>query len=894
MRANSAVTNQATVNTTCPYCGVGCGISAQAGDDGLQFSGDVRHPANYGRLCSKGSAVGDTLTDANRLLYPEINGQRVDWDNALDAVADGLRQVIEQHGPDAVAFYLSGQLLTEDYYVANKLMKGFIGTANVDTNSRLCMSSSVAGHKRAFGADIVPGNYDDLERADLIVLVGSNLAWCHPVLYQRIVKARADGAGPQIVVIDPRRTATCDAADLHLPLKPGGDTALFNGLLGYLHAQAVQDADYIAAHTEGYAEALAEARRDAPDIDTVAQRCGLESAAVEKFYRLFAVTEKTVTIYSQGVNQSSYGTDKVNAIINCHLATGRIGKLGMGPFSVTGQPNAMGGREVGGLANMLAAHQDFTPTAIDRVGRFWRAPRMATEPGLKAVDLFQAVSAGKIKAIWIMATNPVVSLPDADAVKAALQRCPLVVVSDLYRDTDTAAVADVLLPALGWGEKDGTVTNSERRISRQRAFLPAPGEARPDWWIVSAVGQRLGFAQAFAYTRPAQIFREHAALSGFENDGSRAFDISGLAELNDAEYDALEPVQWPVPANRRSGTARLFAQGGFVTPTQRARFVAIGSRAPVNPVDDDYPLVLNTGRVRDQWHTMTRTGLSARLMSHCPEPYAELHPLDAAAHGISDESLVRIGSRWGEAVVRAKTSSEQQPGTLFVPMHWSVQYASRGRIDTVVNPATDPVSGQPESKHTPVRIEPYRAAWHGFVLAREALDFGKIGYRISVRGDGYWRYELADTEAVSDWRQRTRRLNEAAGDQWLEYHDAAAGGYRAAAIRDGRLQLCVFIESSPQTLPLRTWLGSLFAQAELTREERLYLLAGRPGDGTDAGPIVCSCFQVGLHTLRAAIQDQELVTTQAIGAALKAGTNCGSCLPELRKLIMEAEVEQAV
>ena len=518
-------------------------------------------------------------------------------------------------------------MLTEDYYVANKLMKGFIGSANIDTNSRLCMASSVAGHRRAFGGDVVPGNYEDLELADLVVLVGSNLAWCHPVLYQRLVRAKSE-RGTRIVVIDPRRTATCDAADLHLAIRPGSDVLLFNGLLAHLGRAGAMDQDFIATHTNDFAQAFLSAGDDACDMDAVASGCGLTLGEIQEFYGLFANTPATVTVYSQGVNQSSRGTDKVNAIVNCHLATGRIGRPGMGPFSITGQPNAMGGREVGGLANQLAAHMGFTPDAIDRVGRFWQAPRMAEREGLKAVDLFQAIEAGKIKALWVMATNPAVSLPDADRVNRALASCPFVVVSDCTRDTDTTAYADVLLPATGWGEKDGTVTNSERRISRQRGFLPHPGEAKPDWWIISQVAARMGWADAFAYQSPADIFAEHAALSAFENDGSRAFDIGALA---DADYDTLPPTQWPAKASPANGTARLFAEGGFPTSDTRARFVAVQAEGPATSTSAEYPFILNTGRIRDQWHTMTRTGLVPRLSSHIAEPFVAINPTDAAA-----------------------------------------------------------------------------------------------------------------------------------------------------------------------------------------------------------------------------------------------------------------------
>ena len=879
------------VRTTCPYCGVGCGVKVTIdADGGARVAGDETHPANYGRLCSKGAALGETLSLDDRLLYPEIAGQRVSWDEAITKIANGFCRALLKHGPDAVAFYVSGQLLTEDYYVANKLMKGCLGGANIDTNSRLCMSSSVAGHKRAFGTDTVPGCYEDLEEADVVVLVGSNLAWCHPVLYQRILAARERRGGkPSLVVIDPRRTTTCDVAETHLPLKPGSDTALFNGLLVHLYQQNRLDPEFLDEHVAGFWSAYQTAKEVAPNVPAVAARTGLPESAVAEFYGLWGRTRKVVTVYSQGVNQSAHGSDKVNAIINCHLATGRIGQPGMGPFSVTGQPNAMGGREVGGLANQLAAHMDFAPEDVERVQRFWQAPAIAQGPGLKAVDLFKAVADGKIKALWIMGTNPVVSMPDADQVREALRRCPLVVVSDAVADTDTMRLARIKLPALTWGEKEGTVTNSERRISRQRTFLPPPGEAKPDWWAMTQVARRLGFEAWFPFESAAAVFREHAALSGFENENARRdFDISALADLSDTDYDALQPVQWPLPHGVTVGTARLFGAGGFFTADGRARCVAIGERAPAHAVDDSFPLVLNSGRIRDQWHTMTRTGKTARLTGHIPEPYVEIHPVDALACGVSENGLARVHSRWGEMIVRVRTNPEQQPGSVFVPMHWGTPLAPRGRVNAAVNPVVDPLSGQPESKHTPVRVQAYRPRWHGFLLSRAAIDPPAVEYRVSVRDRECWRYELAGEESVEDWPSRARGL---LGDEpaweWLEFADLGTGRYRGAVLVDGRLHACLFVAPGPE-LPLRGWLAGLFAASELDSTERASLLAGRPGQGQrDNGRIVCACFGVGLNTLTAAIRDQRLITPEAIGAALQAGTNCGSCVPELRQLIAQ-------
>ena len=874
-----------TIRSTCPYCGVGCGVVVSVEFAGLKLSGDTQHPANFGRLCSKGTALADTLDHEGRLLHPLVNGQRASWDAALEHVADGFNKIIAEHGPDAVAFYVSGQLLTEDYYVANKLMKGFIGSANIDTNSRLCMSTAVAAHKRAFGADAVPLCYEDVELADLVVIVGSNLAWAHPVLYQRLVAAKKMRPEIQVVVIDPRRTATCDIADLHLAIAPGADAYLFNGLLHHLRREDALNLAYVEAHVEGFAAAF-EAARAVSSIPKVAQVCGVPESQVSEFFRLFERTERTVTIFSQGINQSSSGVDKANAIINVHLATGRIGKPGMGPFSVTGQPNAMGGREVGGLANQLAAHMDFSDAdSIDLVSRFWDAPDIAQAPGLKAVDMFQAIADGKIKAVWIMGTNPVVSLPDADKVRAALLGCELVVVSDCVRHTDTTACADILLPAAGWGEKDGTVTNSERRISRQRSFLPAVSEAKPDWWIITQVAQRMGFAVAFAYTKPAQIFREHARLSGFENIGQRTFDISALEELNDTEYDSLQPVQWPLNAQSPKGTQRLFADGKFYTPSGKARMVAVAPQLPAVATNDDFPLVLNTGRIRDQWHTMTRTGKVSRLNAQVFESFVQVHASDAQAHQLQDGGLARLTSRHGTMLARVQVSEDQRQGSVFVPMHWNDVFAKSARVDALVAPITDPISGQPESKHTPVRVEPYLPVWQGFVLSRTRLEMNDTSYCACTLGDGYWRHEIAGEVLPQAWRDWVQAAASTNGD-WIEYKDAAMGRYRTACLQGGRLEVAFFI-APDQRLPEREWLSSLFSQDQLSPSDLAGLLSARPPKGavSNTGRIVCACNSVGEKTILNAITTQGLNSVDAVGQCLKAGTGCGSCVPEIRRLL---------
>src|ERR1700712_775241 len=716
------------VSTTCAYCGVGCGILATPdGHGGAAISGDPDHPANFGRLCSKGSALGETLGLANRLLYPMIrcdkgSMERVAWSDALDHVAHRFQHIIARDGPGAVAFYLSGQLLTEDYYVANKLMKGFLGSANVDTNSRLCMASSVAGHRRAFGADTVPGCYDDLDRADLLVLVGSNAAWCHPVLFQRML-ANKQKRGARIVVIDPRRTDTAGDADLFLGLKPGTDTALFSGLLVHLSDNGALDRDYIEAHTTGFDEALARTRSIAGSVGATALATGLSEPDVATFFQMFRTTPRVVTLYSQGVNQSAQGTDKVNAIINCHLATGRIGKSGASPFSLTGQPNAMGGREVGGLANQLAAHMGFTPPDIDRVRRFWKAPRIATHEGLKAVQMFEAIGRGEIKALWVIGTNPAVSLPDADAARSRLKKLELFVVAENVRSNDTVnAGAHVLLPAQAWGEKSGTVTNSERRISRQRAFIEPPGETRPDWWIVGEVAKRLGFGAGFDFNSAAAVFREHAALSAFENHGSRDFDIGALQSLSDEAFDAMAPVLWPNRLGDTEAQERFFAEGGFFANDHRARFIAPEIPALRTETSAGRPLRLNTGRIRDQWQTMTRTGMSPRLGQQLPDPFVEVHPDDALRFGVFDDGFARVTTDYGQCTLKVVVSERQQRGMLFAPIHWSEATASAARVGALVAPFTDPFSGQPENKATPASIAPYEYVFRGFALSRTELE----------------------------------------------------------------------------------------------------------------------------------------------------------------------------
>ena len=864
--------------STCPYCGVGCGVLLRPdGQGGLSVRGDPDHPANFGRLCSKGSALAETVGFDGRLETPLINGKQAKWEDALQLVADKFSATIAEHGPDSTAFYVSGQLLTEDYYVANKLMKGFIGSANIDTNSRLCMASSVAGHKRAFGTDTVPGTYEDLDQADLVVLVGSNLAWCHPILHQRVLAARKS-RGTKIVVIDPRRTASCDEADMHLAIAPGGDVALFNRLLGAIYEGGATDAGFLPK-TEGFDQALQSA------LSTDASVTGLTEQELADFCKLWMRHEKVVTVYSQGVNQSTSGSDKVNAILNCHLATGRIGKPGCGPFSVTGQPNAMGGREVGGLANMLACHLDLE-NADHRtaVREFWGAPAAPDKPGLKAVDMFRAVGDGQIKALWIIHTNPAVTMPDANAVRDAIAGCDFVVVSEITGATDTARLADVLLPAAAWAEKNGTVTNSDRTISRQRAVLTAPGTARMDWDILAEVGRRMGWTSAFDYETPSEIFREYAALSGVAAQFGRDFDISGLCDLDDSGYEEFAPTRWPITKIRTGG--RFFADGAFYHPNGLGRFIPVTHRPPAARTEPRYPFRLNTGRNRDQWHTMTRTALSPRLSAHLAEPYLDMHPADAADLGLNAADLVTVTNPIGSAILRIRITDAQRRGDVFAPMHWTGETAPSARIDALVPGAVDPISGQPESKAAAAAVTRFDAGWYGFAVSARPMTLDAPYWALARTTTGY-RAELAGTEAITDWEDEARNILNATDAQAITVAVTAKVTARVALFDCAQLIGALFIAPEPVAV-MRDYLATLPGNDEPG------VLSGRPaGDRPDPGPTLCSCFSVGVNTIVTAIETDGLATVDAVGAALQAGTNCGSCRSEIAALLARTSHKEA-
>lgn len=847
--------------TTCPYCGVGCGVLATRSTDGVvTISGDPEHPANFGKLCSKGLALGETLGHEQRLLSPIIAGAEASWHEATSLIAQKFSDAIAEHGPDSVAFYVSGQLLTEDYYVANKLMKGFIGSANIDTNSRLCMASAVAGHKRAFGADVVPCNYTDLEQADLVVLVGSNLAWCHPILFQRLQAAR-EQRGTKLVVIDPRKTASAIDADLFLQLMPGSDVALFNGLLRDLYQRGEIDSQFVFAHTQGLGDALLAAG----DFD-VAKATGLSQTDLKQFYDLFAAHPKTVTAFSMGVNQAVDGTDKVNAIINCHLLTGRIGKEGAGPFSITGQPNAMGGREVGGLANMLAAHMAIeNPAHRSAVQEFWKSPNIAEKSGLKAVDLFEAVRTSKIKALWIIATNPAVSLPNSSLIEEALSTCPFVVVSDVTGNTETAGFADVLLPAMGWGEKDGTVTNSERRISRQRQFVKPKGSARADWRIICDVAKAMGFT-GFDFETPAEIFAEHVALTQVLKVEKRPLNLSAL---ENADYETLEPSQW--------GGMRPFADGQFATPNGKANFVA----TDISKKQISYgQFILNTGRIRDQWHTMTRTGLVPKLFNHRAEPYIEISPQDAQQLGLRDAELANVAGANGHSIVRVLVTDSISSGQVFQPMHWSRTFASHAKANMASISLVDPVSGQPALKSAPVKLSRFSVSWFGF----------GISLRERKPATDYWAqrplsagmaFECAGETVPADWMEFVSQFTDNGELSCITSTDAAQ--FRAVSLKGGSLQFAFFASAGPVDVN-RHWLQHLLS----TVVNPIHVLAGRPATGqSDIGPIVCSCNSVGRNQIVKFVRSVAGVTLKTVCENTGAGMGCGSCRPEVQKIMLD-------
>lgn len=852
--------NATTCQSTCPYCGVGCGVSITK----QAIIGDRTHPANAGALCVKGSALKPSLSMPSRLLYPKLDGQEVSWEVATDQIAHKLQQAVEQYGPSSVAMYVSGQLLTEDYYLANKLMKGYLGSANIDTNSRLCMSSAVAAHIRAFGEDVVPVNYQDLEQTDLIVICGANTAWTHPVLFRRIQAAREANPDLKLVVIDPRKTVTAEQADLHLSIGNDDDVRLFNGLIRYCFDNNAVDNDFVAAHTEGIEDVFSLVAQAGYQLDALSAKMGISREDLSTFFAWFAASPRAVTLFCQGVNQSTSGVDKANAIINAHLVTGKINQLGSGPFSITGQPNAMGGREVGGLANQLAVHRGFDEQSIAQVQQFWNAPNMATQPGYKAVELFDAVARGDIKVLWIMATNPVVSMPDSQRIKSALKQCDFVIVSDISADSDVAEYADMLLPAAGWGEKQGMVTNSERVISRQRQFQALPGQAKPDWWAINQVGQKWcelnGWENGFHFQSPVDIFREYAALSGINRDHHYQFDLSAFQTLSDEEYHSWQPFQW--------GGERPFADNLFSTHSGKAQFV-VTTPAKLEPST----LWLNTGRLRDQWHTMTRTGYLPHLAASEPEPCVYMSAETAKQYGVEFDHLVGLSQGEHTVYVKAALDNGLAGTQLYMPMHWAGRYGGDAQVNQVVLSDCDPISGQPAFKSSPITLTAPSTASFGLYLGDDfqapSCEYLAMQQETQVK---VWRFASLNRLKKQDIKSdAARRLVLDTDSGWILVDCTAyQNDYWVTGI-------CVVSER-----PIRSDYNAL-ADC-MNTPLNLAKLLGAAANG-QSSKLVCSCFRVTDTQIVRAMKNQGCASLSEVQKALKCGTNCGSCVSEIKQII---------
>jgi len=899
--------------STCPYCGVGCGVLIES--DGERITGvrgDPKHPANFGRLCTKGATLHLSATKANRALYPELRKsrpeqrKRTSWADALEYAGGKFAKTIREHGPNAVAFYISGQLLTEDYYVFNKLAKGLIQTNNIDTNSRLCMSSAVAGYKMSLGADAPPACYEDIDAATTLFIAGSNTAFAHPIVYRRIEDAKASNPHLKIVVVDPRRTVTAEAADLHLAISPGTDIALFNAMLHVIMAEGLVDDEYVDFYTEGF-DALAKVAATFPP-ERAAELCGIPASDIVDAARLFARSKATLSMYCQGLNQSSEGTYKNAALINLHLATGQIGRPGAGPFSLTGQPNAMGGREVGGMANLLSAHRDLAnPAHRAEVARLWGVQDVPAKPGKTAVEMFDAMRSGEIKCVWIACTNPAQSMPDAFAVREALTACEFVVLQEAFANTDTAPYADLLLPATTWGEKSGTVTNSERRITRVRPAVRPPGEARDDWKIASQFARTLATSldvpllgeRLFHYYRAKQIFDEHR-----ETTRGRDLDITGLT------YETLEdagPQQWPFAQDAKAGRARLYEDGRFPTPSGRARFVATSYKGLAEEVSDEYPLQLNTGRLRDHWHGMSRTGRVAQLFNHVSEAELAMHPADLAWRGLADGTLVRVTSRRGSTVLRARPSTELRKGDVFLPMHWGSQFMSGPGVNALTSPAFDSYSRQPELKHSAVSVERFAPAWRAIYLrvfedVDAALEItsalspllARVDFASSTlagRDRPLVRLELAnlaapDTDLIAELDGLFGLAGEA---EVMLYRDAKRGVEKRALFEADRLSAARFVNELQSAGWVQEAMLSDPESDSHVAEVRTALfapLARRPGGFAPRGKIVCSCLDVAEKPILESFARGE--TLAEVQAKLKCGTSCGSCVPELKRLAADS------
>jgi len=901
------------IKSTCCYCGVGCGVIIE--HDGAQITGvrgDPDHPANFGRLCTKGSTLHLSAapeTIAVRALHPQLRPARdlprvrSDWDSTLDHVADRFAAIIAEHGPDAVAFYGAGQLLTEDYYVFNKLVKGLIGTNNLDTNSRLCMSSAVAGYKMSLGADAPPCSYEDIDHSDCLFITGSNTAFAHPIAFRRIEDARKANPAMKLVVIDPRRTDTAEAADLFLPLLPGTDIALYNAMLHVMLWEGWIDQAYVDAHTEGFDALRKVVREYTPAL--AAEICGLPKKDIETAAEWFATSKATLSMYCQGLNQSTSGTHKNSALINLHLATGHIGRPGAGPFSLTGQPNAMGGREVGGLANLLSAHRDLAnPDHRAEVAALWGVDDVPAVPGKSAVELFQALKEGSIKAVWIACTNPAQSMPEQQLIHDALRTAELVVVQEAFAHTETCAFADVLLPATTWGEKDGTVTNSERRITRVRPAVAAPGEARHDWGIAADFAKRLGTRlgkgelaeRLFAYDGPEAIWNEHR-----ESTRGRDLDITGLSY---ALLDSDGPQQWPFPEGASTGAVRLYTDGAYPTASGRAQFVATEYVQTAEKPSARYPLHLITGRLRDQWHGMSRTGLVARLYNHEAEPLVHMHPDDLARRHLKDGDIVRIKSRQGSVMLKTLATDTVRAGQCFLPMHWGGNAMSGALgVNALTPSAFDPYSKQPELKHAAVQIE--KVATGHPVVAMRRIDLSTENpyevmamLREKLAPLPYASLTLTGRETPVVMLQSRVDVDEAAlidtidaafslddPAHTLSYADSRRDIAKRARI-DGDTLVAVRLVGETKAAE---WLAQLMIVGASAAPMRRWLLAPvtqPPVGGPTRGKVICNCFDVSEDTIIAAFQAGD--SLEQMQARTQCGTNCGSCIPELKRIATQA------
>lgn len=690
--------------TVCPYCGVGCGVILETGGGRvLGVRGDPGHPSNGGKLCSKGLNLHHTIHKKDRLSHPLMRDSRFSpftsttWDKALDKIADKFKSLINAYGPESIAFYISGQLLTEDYYVVNKLSKGFLKVNNLDSNSRLCMSSAVMGYRRAFGVDAPPCSYEDIKHTDCIFIIGSNMAYCHPVVFMQIAEEKEKkGSDLKIIVADPRRTPTAGIADIFIPLKPGTDVALLNSMFYVLMENGLIDEDYVNAYTEGFVDLREAVSEYSPE--KVSEICGVSSSLIVEAALAFGKARAAMSFWAMGLNQSSSGTDKNNALINLSIVTGNIGKPGAGPFSLTGQANAMGGRETGGLANLLPGHRYMADELHRReIEKKWGTDGLSPSKGLTAVEIYDGINDGKIKAVWIICTNPVVSLPNGSKIENALRKAELVVVQDIFHPTDTTIFGDILLPAAGFSEKEGTMTSQERRISHISKAVDPPGEALPDWQIFTKFAHKMGFGERFNYQKAEDVFEEYKQLGR-----GRDVDITGVT------YERLVnagPIQWPCPGVEHPGTPRLYTDGVFHTDTGKAKILTVHYNPQKEASDPEYPLVFTTGRVRDQWHTMTKTGKVESLTKNEPEPVLEINPKDAVEYGLREGDLTLVESRRGKATVRCKVTDKVREGTVFLPFHWGKLLADNGRANLLTLEAVDPYSQQPEFKACAVRVK---------------------------------------------------------------------------------------------------------------------------------------------------------------------------------------------